>query len=368
MLWKILSGVSAVCLAVGLWFSWQNQGALKEEVTLLKRSEENTKAVNEKQKKAADAKISKAKELEELAKQVEDTKVQVTKANSDITEKQAEVETLKKSLEDFTKQVASLEEQITKAGDIKKLMTQVETLTQQVKESEAAIANQMQQKTISEEKLVAVQGEITKLQDIERRQKAGIVEPGFTARVAQAFPEYGFVVLNKGNLGGMFARASLDVKRGNSVVAKLLVRDVEQGVSVADLIPGSLAAGDSIRSGDLVVAGAKQPNAPEPVIPSSAPSAPTVAPAPGAAPMAAPSMGGGADPFGAAQAPAMAPAAPAAADPFGAPMAPAAPAAPAAGGAGTPASPSTADPFAPAAPATGGTMQPEAKTTDPFAK
>ncbi len=350
MLWKILSGVSAVCLAVGLWFSWQNQGALKEELTLLKRSEENSKAVSEKQKKAADAKISKAKELEDLFRQVdEETKVKVTKANSDIAEKQAEVETLKKNLEELTKQVASLEEQITKAGDIKKLLAQVDALTQQVKESEAAIANQMQQKTISEEKLVAVQGEITKLQDVERRQKAGIVEPGFTARVAQAFPEYGFVVLNKGNLGGMFARASLDVKRGNSVVAKLLVRDVEQGVSVADLIPGSLAAGDSIRSGDLVVAGAKQPNAPEPVIPSSAPSVPAVAPASGAAPMAAPSMGGGADPFGA-------------------PIAPTAPAAPAAGGAATPASPSTADPFAPAAPATGGTMQPEAKTTDPFAK
>ena len=362
MLWKILSGVSAVCLAVGLWFSWQNQGALKEEVTLLKRSEENAKAVSEKQKKAAAAKISKAKELEDLIKQVdEDTRVKVTKANSDIAEKQAEVETLKKSLEELTKQVASLEEQITKAGDIKKLLAQVDALTQQVKESEAAIANQMQQKTISEEKLVAVQGEITKLQDIERRQKSGIVEPGFTARVAQAFPEYGFVVLNKGNSGGMFARASLDVKRGNSVVAKLLVRDVEQGVSVADLIPGSLAAGDSIRSGDLVVAGAKQPNASEPVIPSSsAPSAPAVAPAPAAAPMAAPSMGGGADPFGAAPAPAMAPAA---ADPFGAAPAPMAPAS---GGAGTPASPSTADPFAPAA--TGGTMQPEAKTTDPFAK
>ncbi len=367
MLWKILSGVSAVCLAVGLWFSWQNQGALKEEVTRLKRSEENIKSAAERLKKGAEAKINKAKELEDLVKQGEDTKVLVTKANADITEKQTEVETLKKSLEDFTKQVATLEDQISKAGDIKKLMTTVDSLTQQVKDSEAAIANQMQQKTISEEKLVAVQGEIQKLQEIERRQKAGIVEPGFTARIAQSFPEYGFVVLNKGNLGGMFARASLEVKRGNTIVAKLLVRDVEQGVSVADLVPGSLAAGESVRSGDLVVAGSKQPNAPEPVIPS-APSAPATAlgGAPAAAPMAAPSMGG-ADPFGAAPAMAPAPAAPAAAaDPFGAPMAPApAAAAPAATGAGTPASPSTADPFAPAA---GGTMQPEAKTTDPFAK
>ena len=58
-------------------------------------------------------------------------------------------------------------------------------------------------------------------------------------------------------------------QRGNRVVARLKVRDVEQSMSVADLVPGTLRTGDSIRSGDLVVA-AKMPAPP-----------PTPEPAPG---------------------------------------------------------------------------------------
>ncbi|HSJ02064.1 MAG TPA: hypothetical protein VK956_06395, partial [Verrucomicrobium sp.] len=193
-----------------------------------------------------------------------------------------------------------------------------------------------------------VQAEITRYQDVEKRQRSGVVEPGFTARVAQAFQEFGFVVLNKGNNGGMFTDAILDVKRGRSVVAKLKVRDVEQAMSVADLVPGSLAQGESIRSGDLVVASKDVPR-PAPTEPSAAPApAPdgTAAPAPmpatpAADPAAAPMAPAGADPFGAPAAPAPAPAAPmapAAADPF----------APPAGT--TPAAPATMDPFAPKAP------------------
>ena len=77
----------------------------------------------------------------------------------------------------------------------------------------------------------------------EVRGRKGIVEPDFTARVAQSFPNWGFVVLSKGNGGGVFANANLEVKRGKDVVAKLRVRNVEQNSAVADLIPGSVAEG-----------------------------------------------------------------------------------------------------------------------------
>jgi hypothetical protein len=72
----------------------------------------------------------------------------------------------------------------------------------------------------------------------------------FTARVSQSFTDWGFVVLNKGNGGGVFANADLEVKRGKEIVAKLKVRNVEQEIPrVADLIKGSLAEGERIRPG-----------------------------------------------------------------------------------------------------------------------
>ena len=277
-------------------------------------------------------------------------------------------------MEEAAKQLAAINDQIAKKGSIDKLMADVTDLTKQVKDTEATIANQEQQKALAEEKVKGVADEVKKLQDVDARSRRGQVEPGFTARVSQTYPDFGFVVLNKGNSGGMFANAVLDVKRGKSVVARVKVREVEPTGAIADLVPGYGKGDTRIQPGDLVVpapmpapAPEAKPAAPGTPAPGGAPAAPGAAPsgAPAAAPgMTAPSM---ADPFGAP--PAGAPAAPAApapaapapatAVPFAPPAAGAAPA-PAAGAApatpppagaapaeGTPAKPSTADPFAP---------------------
>ena len=242
-----------------------------------------------------------------------------------------------------------MNEEILKAGDVKKLMAEVEDLTKQVKDSEAAIANQEQQLALSQEKITGVTGHIAKLKEVDSRQKRGQVEPSFSARVAQPYPEFGFVVINKGNLGGVFANAMLDVKRGKSIIARLKVRDVEQASSVADMIPGSLANGESIRAGDLVVAAPLPPPPVEPAAPVTPPASGTPA-TPTAPGMAAPADPFGAPPAGAPAAPAAGAPPPASADPF-APPAGGAMATPPAGGApaagdGTAQKPSTADPFA----------------------
>ena len=347
MLWKILSALAAIALAVGLWFAYQDQLAIKVEMDLAKRSRDNLKATEAKIVEATEFKARREKEVAELEKQRDDLKIEVTKVATDTEQKLAEVEVIKKNLEEVTKQLAQLEDQIKKAGNIKQLMAQVDDLTKQKQAKEAEIANQQQQLALAEQKITSLSGEVTKMQELDKRQRSGVVDPALEAKVSQPFPDLGFVILNKGNLGGVFANAMLEVKRGNDVVAKLKVRDVEQSQSVADLVPGSLASGAFIRSGDRVVPSKVQPNeTPE------APSTPAT-PAPGAPAPAAPAG----DPFGAGgmapPTPAPAPAAPMGADPFApAPaggMAPA-PAGGAAPAGGTSAMPSTADPFAPAPP------------------
>ncbi len=323
MLWKILSALSAICLAVGVWFSYQNKSVLEEERRLKERSEQNLKAIKADLVKKTDAKGKRTKELEDYTKQRDDRRVEVAKVNSDIADKVKQTEDLKKTLDEAQKQLALIKEQIAKAGDLKKLIAEVADLSKQVKESEASIANQEQQKAIVEGKLAATNDQVKKLQEIDTRQRRGQIEPGLTARVSQTYQGYGFVVINKGNSSGLYANNMLDVKRGKTLVAKLRVRDVEQNQSVADLVPGSLANGESIQAGDLVVA---VPQAPEPAH-LGAPSTP-------AAPSGSPPVKM-ADPLGGSTAPAPA----VAADPFA--PAPAA---------GTPDKPAPADPFAPAPP------------------
>jgi hypothetical protein len=169
------------------------------------------------------------------------------------------------------------------------------------------------------------------------------MQDDFTARIAQSFGDWGFAVLNKGNSGGVIANADLQVKRGETVVAKLKVRNVEQNISVVDIVPDSIAEGVLPQSGDVVVVAPREKKDEKAPITDAVPPPPPgpATPAPAVDPFATPAPAPAAmDPFGGAAPAAPAAPAPAAADPFGA-----APAAPAAG-AGTQASPSTADPFA----------------------
>lgn len=363
MLWKILSGLSAVILAIGLWFSYKAQVAVREERKLAERSAQHLKATQQEFARATELKAAKEKEFVELEKQREVNNAEYAKVNEEIAEKAKELEVTQSNLTEVKKQIAQLEEKITKAGDIEKLQAQLKDLNKQKEAAESGLANRQQQLALADEKIARVQDGIKNVQEVDSRQKRGIVGPEFSARVSQTFPDYGFVVLNKGNSEGVFANALLDVKRGRQTVARLKVRNVEQGRSVADLVPGSIAEGAALRSGDLVVASQVQPQtSPEPTAPAAPVDPALNAPAPATPPSD--------DPFGSpAATPAPAEGMAPAADPFGAPAAPA-PAAPAptadpfAPAAPAPTAPAAADPFAPA-PAAGTTTAPS--TVDPFA-
>ncbi len=388
MVWKILSGIAAVCLAVSAYFSYDNGKKLKTELELAARAEKDLATLRSRKGQGDEVQKNKIAHLETKTKELEETKAKVVKAAADSQEKDAALQLAKNTLDQVTQQVSTIQKKIDELGDVEKLLAQVEALKKEQLAAEGELANQSQQLATRQERVTSLQAETAKLRDYQSRATKGIVEPDFTARVASVFGDWGFVILNKGNAGGIFANANLEVKRGQDVIAKLKVRNVEQQISVADVIPGSVAEGQFLRSGDMVVASVTQattapaPTAPAvggpatpaaPAMDGAAPAAPAPAagmsdpfgaPAP-AAPATPPAGGMSTDPFGAAPA-APAPATPAApamgSDPFGAPATP-----PAAGGAGTKESPSTADPFGaapmtpPATPPAGGAAK------DPFA-
>lgn len=360
MLWKLLSGLSALCLAVAAYFAYDNGKALKAEKARVLTAEANLKQLRDRKTQADEVQKNKAVQLETVKKEVDDTKQKVAKAAADSQEKQAALDLAKNNLAQVVQQVDTIQKKIDELGNVEKLLAQVEALKKEKVDAEGAVATQTQKLALQQEALATLQKQIVSFRDLEVRARKGIVEPAFNARVTSAFPAWGFVILNKGNSGGVFANADLEVKRGKDVVAKLKVRNVEQRISVADVIPGSVTEGDFVRSGDLVVAAATQSAAqPETPATPSTPASPEAPGAPAAPAPAAPAPGAmSTDPFAAGGAtPPAAPAAPApggamSSDPFAAP-APAtpAPAAPAPPAPGAPAAPSTADPFATAPPA-----------------
>ncbi|MCF7789218.1 MAG: hypothetical protein K9N47_24055 [Prosthecobacter sp.] len=361
MVWKILSALSAVCLGTACYFAWANQKLLVEERKREGFANDNLVEMRAHIVKAEEAKKSRETQRDMANKELETTKTSVTDFAAKALAADQELTVVKTNLEQTSKVVAQNQKQIEEAGDIKALLAQIDVIKKERAEAEAALANQIHHLAAAQERITNLTNAAKEAEEREARGRRGIVDDDFTAKVSYAYTDWGFVVLNKGNGGGVFANADLEVKRGKDVVAKLRVRDVEQNSSVADLVKGSLAEGEHIRSGDLVVAAAEQSankakatDGAAPAAPGDPAAAPTTPPAdapmgtdpfgaPAAAPAAAPAPAAmGADPFG-APAPAPAPAPAAGADPFGAP-----PATPPAGGA-TP--PSTADPFGAAPPA-----------------
>jgi len=352
MVWKLLTGISAACLAVAAYFSFIGKNDIQIERGAKQTADTNLAELKKSNADGAEGLKNKETQLVTLTKDLEKLKTDVASAETEVQEKATALELAKKNLEQTSQQLTAIEKKIEEAGDIEKLLAQVNALKKDKEAAEGAVANEVSSLAAAQEAVSKLLADIEKTRGIEARSRKGELDPEFTARIAQAFSDWGFAVLNKGNSGGVVANAVLDVKRGKDIVAKLKVRNVEQGISVADIVPGSMKQGDVLRSGDVVVPGPVEkkeaPAAPAPVA-GAAPAAPA------AAPGAAPAMG--ADPFGA---PAAAPMAPAAADPFGAPAAPAPGAAPAA--------PAAADPFgAPPAPAGEGTKA-SPSTADPFAK
>ncbi len=358
MLWKLLSIFSAACLIASCYFAWVNQQDLTAERARESFAKANVKAAQERGKEAIDALASRQTALESAQKELASAKDETVKLSSLVAEKENSLGLIKGNLAQLQQNVSAMEKQIEEAGDVEKLVAQIENLKRKQKEAEGALANQTQRLADIKANYDELVSSTAKLREAEARGRRGIVDPEFTARVAQFFPEWDVAILNKGNTGGVFANADLEVKRGKQVIAKLKVKNVEQYGSVAEVIPGSIASGLVIQNGDTVVAVPVQAAPEAPVAPAeSAPTAPATT-APAAAPMSS-------DPFGATAAPA---AAPSASDPFGA--APAAPAAPAAASdpfgaapAPTPAAPSS-DPFG-AAPATPGTTE-KPNMNDPF--
>lgn len=368
MVWKILSALSAVCLGVACYFAWSNQKLLLEERKREGFANDNLAEMKAHIAKAEEAKKSRETQRDMANQELETTKTSVADFAAKVQTADQELAAVKTNLEQTTKVVTQNQKQIDEAGDIKTLLTKIDAITKERAEAEAALANQTQHLAAAQERITSLTNAAKEAEEREARGRRGIVDDDFTAKVAHSYTDWGFVVLNKGNGGGVFANADLEVKRGKDVVAKLKVRDVEQNSSVADLVKGSLAEGEHIRAGDLVVAAAEQSaktaaaKAPDGTAAAGTPTPAAATPAAGAAmgadpfgapaaPAAAPAPAMGGDPFGApaAPAPAAAPAAPAmGADPFGAAPAATPPATPPAGGA-TP--PSTADPFGTAPPA-----------------
>ena len=167
---------------------------------------------------------------------------------------------LKQQIEVKTRKVASNKEQLddirdktAKIGDLKQLASkmratnaELEELAQNITSTEASLANLNAQNTQTEEQANALKRKFEII-------SSGKSLPTLDTRIRSIYPTWGFVTLAAGNNSGVVTNSILDVVRGDTTVARLLVTAVERGTSSASIIPESVAQDTVLMVGDRVI-------------------------------------------------------------------------------------------------------------------
>ena len=134
--------------------------------------------------------------------------------------------------EDLGKQIEQMKSDLTKATtELAESKQVVETLTQKTKEKEEALV-------VSENTVKAY--------------KYNVVKNGLSGRILAFNPGWNFVVLSIGDKAGLKAGVNMVVTRGNSMIAKVKVTSVEPNTAIADIVPGTMR-GDRVQAGDTVI-------------------------------------------------------------------------------------------------------------------
>ena len=251
---RILLGTAIALTTVAGIKNFVNRGAANAAREELKTAQINLVAMSDEAKKAAgDAKT--AKEELKVAAEAKDA------ADQKAIVAAAAAEKARKDLEDAATKAQELEN---KNKELEAKMNapaqSMPTATAQDPELLKKVADAEAKAAEKEELLKTIQG---KSEDAEKkaaaleadaaRRAAGMLKPGLEGKVLAVNPNWNFVVLSIGDKQGVIAGASLIVKRGGSMVAKLHVTSVEPSTSIADIQAGSIAKGATIQPGDVVI-------------------------------------------------------------------------------------------------------------------
>jgi hypothetical protein len=125
---------------------------------------------------------------------------------------------------------------------------QIAALGKQIEKSQKALEAMSDEKKILERALVRKTAELERILGPDPTVK---LPANLKGKILVSDPKWEFVVLDIGEDEGVLPYGELLVSRGGKLVAKVIVRDVQKGRSIANLMPGWKLT--DVAEGDLVI-------------------------------------------------------------------------------------------------------------------
>jgi len=163
-----------------------------------------------------------------------------------IATKTAKIAENKAKLDDIRERTSKVGDIKTLAAKMKVLKAEIEELVQNIAANEGKLANLNSENTQTEAHIKSLK---EKFETISQNRSL----PTMKTHIRSIYPTWGFVTLAAGNDGGVVTGSTLDVMRGDDLVAKLLVTAVERNSASASIIPDSLAQEMVLMVGDRVI-------------------------------------------------------------------------------------------------------------------
>jgi uncharacterized phage infection (PIP) family protein YhgE len=171
------------------------------------------------------------------------------KTADDLTAAAAEKD---KTIADLTGQLKKIQDSVGNTGNGVPA-EQVAAMTAQLAADKVQLADKQQ--TIDSMN-VKMKDQATQLQttsnEVEHYRKQ-IALHGFSGRIEAVNPGWNFVVINVGDKQGATVNSPLVIVRNGQNIGKAKITAVEPTTSIADVIPGSMARGQSVQPGDEVI-------------------------------------------------------------------------------------------------------------------
>ena len=127
---------------------------------------------------------------------------------------------------------------------------QIAALGKQIDKTQKALEAMADEKKILERALTRKTAELERFTGSEKPVEMPAKLQG---KVVVSDPKWEFVVVNVGEDEGVLPYGELLVSRAGVLVAKVIVREVQKGRSIANVMPGWKMAGVEIMEGDLVI-------------------------------------------------------------------------------------------------------------------
>lgn len=196
------------------------------------------------------------KDLTDAKQQLDARTADLAKAKSELDDSQKKLAESNTVLEAKTKELAAIQvviDELTKGKPPAELGKQVEQFKLDLQKAQTELLEARQvADTLNERNRVQEEQLATKTREVDAYRNV-TVRQGLSGRILAYNPGWNFVVLSIGDKAGLKSGVQMIVTRGNSMIGKVRVTSVEPNTAIADVLPGTMARGQSVQAGDGVI-------------------------------------------------------------------------------------------------------------------